>query len=71
VLNNVVVTWSAVSLVFYCFPYGLPVEALSLNYLAAVLVVMFLYAAVYWKALGRKHYSLPKMSGHNIEREVT
>jgi choline transport protein len=67
--NIVVVAWSTVSMVFYCFPYYLPVTAAGMNYLAPVLVVMFLYAGVYWVFYGKKNYQLPPMIAHSLANQ--
>jgi choline transport protein len=64
--NIVVVIWSTVSMIFYCFPYYLPVTAVGMNYLAPVLVVMLLYAGGYWVLYGKKNYQLPPMIAHNL-----
>lgn len=58
VANITVVVWTFLTLVFYSFPYYLPVEANTMNYLSAVLVVAFLYALGYWALFGYKHYKL-------------
>lgn len=58
--NVVVLMWTALTLVFYCFPPAYPTTAKTMNYVSCVIVVMFLYAGFYWIIGGRKNYTLPK-----------
>ena len=58
IANIVVITWTLLTTVIYSFPYFLPVEASSMNYLSCVLIVAFAYAGLYWVLYGHKHYSL-------------
>jgi choline transport protein len=58
VANVVVIGWCVITVVMYSFPYFLPVAAESMNYLSAVLVFAFLYAAGYWILYGSKNYEL-------------
>ncbi|KAJ3458936.1 hypothetical protein MRS44_013045 [Fusarium solani] len=58
--NIVTVIWFLVTLVFYCFPYFLPVQADQMNYVSAVLFVIIMYALIYWFTYGHKHYRLPR-----------
>lgn len=58
VANIILLCWTTISLVFYSFPLYLPVLASEMNYLSAVLCVIFLYALGYWFAYGNKHYKL-------------
>lgn len=58
IANVVVIVWTGLITVFYCFPLFTPVDAGSMNYLACVLVFAFLYAGAYWVVYGHKHYKL-------------
>ncbi|KAJ5817023.1 amino acid/polyamine transporter I [Penicillium robsamsonii] len=56
VANAVTFTWFAIILVVYCLPFYLPVVANEMNYVSAVLVVIFGWALLYWVLYGRKNY---------------
>ncbi|KAJ3471635.1 hypothetical protein MRS44_001734 [Fusarium solani] len=60
VANIVVLVWTLIALVFYCFPSFIPVQADLMNYVSCVIVGVFLYALVYWVAFGRKEYQTPE-----------
>lgn len=60
VANVVVVAWTLLITVIFCFPFDLPVEATSMNYVAVVLVLIFAYAGGYWAFYGHKHFRLVK-----------
>ena len=57
VANVIVVAWTLVALVFYCFPYALPVRAGEMNYVSVVLCVLFVLNLIFWVAHGREHFS--------------
>lgn len=57
--NIVTLAWTMVALVFYCFPYSLPVEADAMNYVSCVMVGIVLYALVYWIFFGRRTFKIP------------
>jgi choline transport protein len=58
IANIVVICWTLLITVVYSFPYFLPVAAGSMNYLAVVLFIAFLYAGAYWVLYGNNHYRL-------------
>lgn len=58
IANVVVIAWTLMITVVYSFPYFVPVQANTMNYLSCVLVVVFAYAGAYWVFYGYKHYSL-------------
>jgi choline transport protein len=58
VANVVVVAWTMLTLVFYSFPYYLPVLADQMNYVSVVLVLVFMYAGLFWVFYARKNYVL-------------
>ncbi|KAL5592118.1 hypothetical protein FOVSG1_011007 [Fusarium oxysporum f. sp. vasinfectum] len=60
VSNIVVLLWTAIALVFYCFPSFIPVQAGLMNYVSCVIVGVSLYALLYWVAFGRKEYETPE-----------
>jgi choline transport protein len=64
VSNIVLILWTALTLVIYSFPYYLPVEADSMNYVSVVIVIVFIYALAYWALYGYKRYRLPSSQTH-------
>ena len=58
VANIVLIVWTLFTTVIYSFPYFLPVEASTMNYVCVVVVLAFLYAGVYWMFHGHKNYIL-------------
>jgi choline transport protein len=64
VANWVTLCWTVIALVFYCFPYFLPVQADQMNYVVAVIVGFYLYAIAYWFLFGRKEFKLPDPETH-------
>lgn len=58
VANVVVIVWSIFTLVVYSLPYFLPVAADTFNYVSVMVVIVFLYATIFWIVYGRKHYTL-------------
>jgi choline transport protein len=57
--NIVTLAWTMVALVFYCFPYSLPVEAGAMNYVSCVMIGIVLYALAYWAFFGRRTFKIP------------
>lgn len=58
VANVVLIVWTIFTTVIYSFPYFLPVEASTMNYVCVVVVLAFLYAGAYWIFHGHKSYIL-------------
>lgn len=56
VANYVVLMWTLVALVMYCFPYYLPVEIDEMNYCSVVIVGFLVLIGIMWVAHARKHY---------------
>ncbi|KAH7356364.1 amino acid/polyamine transporter I [Pyrenochaeta sp. MPI-SDFR-AT-0127] len=56
VSNIVTILWASAALVLYCLPYFLPVTALSMNYVAPVLIFLFAYAVAFWFLVGKRTY---------------
>ncbi|OBT90444.1 hypothetical protein VE02_01221 [Pseudogymnoascus sp. 03VT05] len=67
--NIMVLLWTSVTFIFYCFPVTYPVKAASMNYVSCVIVFMFLYAGIYWVAVGKKSYTLPRATALTEEVE--
>ncbi|KAJ4239431.1 hypothetical protein NW757_012779 [Fusarium falciforme] len=61
IANAVLVTWTTLSLVIYCFPYRLPVEAGEMNYVAPVLVGFTVLSIICWLFYGRKHFHISEI----------
>lgn len=57
--NVILVIWTCIAIVFYSLPYFLPVEASQMNYVSATLVIIALYALVFWFLKGRTSYKVP------------
>lgn len=60
VCNIIVILWTITSTVLYSLPYFLPVTASSMNYVCVILVVVPIYAMVYWLIVGKRHYEVPE-----------
>lgn len=57
IANCVVLVWTVVGLVIYCFPSYLPLAVDEMNYCSVVIVVFFFLIALLWVAHARKHYN--------------
>lgn len=58
-INNILtLIWGIFCLVFLSFPYVLPVEAGSMNYVSAVYGAILVYIVVYWFARGKRTFAL-------------
>lgn len=64
--NIVTLCWTVFTLVFFCFPFTMPVTAGSMNYASAVLGGATIYALAYWWIRGRHIFA----KNHDIEKEV-
>lgn len=58
VANLVMLSWTSVALVFYCFPYYVPVVADEMNYASVVLVSVAIFSTFLWFSYARKHYEV-------------
>lgn len=56
--NFFIISWSLTLLVFFCFPYFVPVEAGVMNYVSCVLVIVVLLALGYWMIHGKRSYKI-------------
>lgn len=64
--NIVTLMWTLFTLIMYSFPYAMPVEASTMNYVSAVYGVIVVIIAVDWFARGRRQYR-----GQESRREET
>ncbi|KEY75066.1 hypothetical protein S7711_01531 [Stachybotrys chartarum IBT 7711] len=59
--NIVMLSWTLVALVFYCFPYYLPVVADQMNYASAVLVGIAILTLVLWFSYAKRNYEVKEI----------
>ncbi|CAH0058621.1 unnamed protein product [Clonostachys solani] len=57
--NIVFLCWAPIALVFYSFPYTLPVDLGSMNYISVVLGVIGLLIITLWFTYARRHFAPP------------
>ncbi|KAK1622867.1 amino acid permease-domain-containing protein [Colletotrichum phormii] len=62
--NIVMLAWSAVALIFYCFPYYLPAVADEMNYASAVLAGIAIITTSLWFFYAKKNYEVKEHLGH-------
>jgi choline transport protein len=58
VANLVMLAWTVVAVVFYCFPYQIPVEAHRMNYVSVVLALVAGFVCVLWFTYARENYAI-------------
>ncbi|RMJ13491.1 hypothetical protein CDV36_006831 [Fusarium kuroshium] len=68
--NIIFLCWAPIALVFYCFPYALPVEAGTMNYISVVLAIVGLLVVFFWYTYARKHFSFPELGASRCITEV-
>ncbi|KAG5925656.1 hypothetical protein E4U42_004086 [Claviceps africana] len=56
VSNLVMLGWTVVAAVFYCFPYQAVVEPEGMNYVSVVLGVIALFIGTLWFSFANRHY---------------
>lgn len=59
--NVVMLAWALVALVFYCFPYYLPVVADGMNYTSAVLAGIAVVTGTLWFVYANKNYEVKEI----------
>lgn len=59
--NIVMLAWSLVALVFYCFPYYLPVIVEQMNYASPVLAGIFVLILSLWFLFARRNYEVKEI----------
>ncbi|KAG2420476.1 hypothetical protein HFD88_000088 [Aspergillus terreus] len=63
--NVATVAFAILVLIFYDFPTVIPVTGSNMNYTAAVLAVMAIFAAGNWAVYARKQYHGPRLGGES------
>lgn len=61
VANVVMLAWTVVALVFYCFPISLPVSQERMNYSSVILFAVPLFIASLWFLYAKKTYEVKEM----------
>ncbi|CEP62442.1 Hnm1p LALA0_S05e05754g [Lachancea lanzarotensis] len=56
--NIVLLGWTLFSLIFFCFPFVMPVEKDNMNYASVVIVGYLLFSLLYWVFKGRKVFHI-------------
>ncbi|EEU36635.1 uncharacterized protein NECHADRAFT_51757 [Fusarium vanettenii 77-13-4] len=59
--NVVMLAWALVALIFYCFPYYLPVMADGMNYTSAVLGGIAIVTGTLWFVYANKNYEVKEI----------
>lgn len=59
--NIIMLSWTAVALIFYCFPSYLPVLAEQMNYASVVLVAVAIVSAGLWFLYAKKNYEVKEI----------
>ncbi|KAH7152653.1 amino acid/polyamine transporter I [Dactylonectria macrodidyma] len=62
--NIVMLSWTVVAIIFYCFPYYLPAVADQMNYASVVLAVIAIFTSVLWLCFAKKNYEVKEHLGH-------
>ncbi|OAA44164.1 choline transport protein [Metarhizium rileyi] len=58
IANLVMLSWTAVAIVFYCFPYQRTAGADAMNYLSVVLIVLGAFTCILWFTFGNRNYQV-------------
>jgi choline transport protein len=61
--NVIMLSWTVVALVFYCFPFYLPVFQETMNYASAVLAGLAVLITVIWFGWAKKSYNVTAIRG--------
>ncbi|KAH7320660.1 amino acid/polyamine transporter I [Stachybotrys elegans] len=59
--NIFMLAWTVVALVFYCFPYYLPVVADQMNYASAVLGAIAILTLMLWVGYAKRNYEVKEI----------
>ncbi|KAI8270370.1 Swainsonine transporter [Colletotrichum sp. SAR11_239] len=62
--NVVMLAWSVVALIFYCFPYYLPALADEMNYASPVLVALGIIILGLWFGYAKRNYEVKEFLEH-------
>ncbi|KAG8710218.1 hypothetical protein FRC08_017484, partial [Ceratobasidium sp. 394] len=66
--NIVLLCWTVFTLVFYDFPFVMPVQASNMNYVCVVIGIYAIYLSGYWVARGRRTFKVhDKNAGAVVE----
>ncbi|KAE8155076.1 amino acid/polyamine transporter I [Aspergillus avenaceus] len=65
-VNILSVVYVAVTVVFFCFPFVLPVTAQNMNYTSVIAVGLMALVGVWWAVQGQKSYQGPTYSREDI-----
>ena len=60
VANGISCVYIIVFIVIFCFPYALPVDALSMNYASLITGGLTIFVGLWWLWRGRRGYKGPK-----------
>ena len=63
VANGISCVYIIVFIVIFCFPYALPVDALSMNYASLITGGLTIFVGLWWLWRGRRGYKGPKAIG--------
>ncbi|KIW46646.1 hypothetical protein, variant [Exophiala oligosperma] len=61
IINAVALVWIIFMVVFFDFPFTMPVHADNMNYSSVIIGAVLIFAGLYWMLNGRKSYQGPKM----------
>ncbi|KAG6017067.1 hypothetical protein E4U41_004266 [Claviceps citrina] len=64
VSNLVVLAWTVVAAVFYCFPYQSAVDPERMNYVSVVLGLVALLICTLWFSFANRHYEVSVYDEH-------
>ncbi|KAH6880033.1 amino acid/polyamine transporter I [Thelonectria olida] len=59
--NAVMLAWTVVAIIFYCFPYYLPAVADQMNYASAVLAAIGILTTALWFCYAKKNYEVKEL----------
>ncbi|KAI8258241.1 Swainsonine transporter [Colletotrichum sp. SAR 10_98] len=62
--NIVMLAWSVVALIFYCFPYYLPALADEMNYASPVLIALGIIILGLWFGYAKRNYEVKEFLEH-------
>jgi choline transport protein len=62
IVNVVSLIYIAVTVVFFCFPFVLPVTTQNMNYTSVITVGLMVLVTIWWFVNGRRNYEGPKYS---------
>ncbi|EXJ89092.1 hypothetical protein A1O3_02156 [Capronia epimyces CBS 606.96] len=60
IINGIALLWITFMVVFFDFPFTMPVAADNMNYSSVIIGAVVLFAGLYWMFKGRKTYHGPK-----------